>query len=447
MHRLFSPYRSVFRIPGSRSLFAVALLARVPATAKGMLLTLHIVLDLHRGYGAAGLVAMALTIGVAAGGPVLGRMVDRHGVRPVLVVTGLAESVFWLTAPFLPYAALLPATLVGGLVAVPVFPVIRQAVSVHVPGGQRRQAFALDSMIVEVAYMIGPAVAVLAVTGMHHAEPSMLAVGVLTLASAAALWPLGRILTPSLPHAADAADAAPTAEAQVSSEAARTAKAGRPFWLHPGLLLTLAVCMSANLVLSGTEVSVVASLRAVGQTQWAGVTIIAWCAASLVGGFWHGTTAKPLRLPVLMLMLGLGTVPIGIVASHGWIWAALALIPAGLVCAPTIASTAEAISRAVPDSARGQAMGLQGSALTLGGSLGAPLTGSIIDHSSPVWGFVVAGLIGTVLAGLALAYRPRPAAPTADPVAVEPVAVEPVAAGPVAVDTTDGELAVTAGSH
>ncbi|MEY9938252.1 MFS transporter [Streptacidiphilus sp. MAP5-3] len=423
MHRLFSPYRSVLRIPGTRSLFAVALLARVPSTAKGMLLTLHIVLDLHRGYGAAGLAAMALTIGVAAGSPVLGRMVDRHGVRPVLVVTGLAESVFWLAAPFLPYDALLPATLVGGLVAVPVFPAIRQAVSVHVPGGQRRQAFALDSMIVEVAYMIGPAVAVLVVTGLHRAEPAMLAIGVLTLAGAAALWPLGRILTPGLPGA------------EAASTATETVKGGRPFWLHPGLLLTLAVCMSANLVLSGTEVSVVASLRAVGQTQWAGVTIIAWCTASLIGGFWHGTTAKPLRLPVLMLMLGLGTVPIGVVAAHGWTWAALALLPAGLVCAPTIASTAEAISRSVPESARGQAMGLQGSALTLGGSLGAPLAGSVIDHSSPVWGFVVAGLIGTVLAGLALAYRPRAAAPggvVAAPADVATDAVPNAVAEPVA---------------
>ncbi|WP_037603459.1 MFS transporter [Streptacidiphilus rugosus] len=415
MHRLFAPYRSVFAIPGSRALFVVAFVARIPATAKGMLLTLHIVLDQHRGYGAAGLAAMALTLGFALGSPVAGKMVDRHGLRPVLLVTGAAEAVYWVGAPFLPYAALVVATFLGGMLAVPVFPVIRQAVAAHVPAQQRRQAFALDSMLVEMAYMIGPAVAVLAVTGIHTATPSMLGLSGLTLAAVAGLWPLGRLLGPG------------------SAAAGRTGRAGdarpeklpRGTWLNPGLVLILAVCMSANLVLSGTEVSVVASLRSHGETQWAGVTIIAWCTASLIGGFWHGSTARPRPLPVLMLLLGLLTVPVGVLGDLGWQWTCLALIPAGFVCAPTVASTAEAISRAVPESARGQAMGLQAAALTLGGSLGAPLAGSVIDNASPVWGFVVAGAIGSVLAGLALAYRPARTVPTAT--AEEPAVLADVA--------------------
>ncbi|SEM00527.1 MFS transporter [Streptacidiphilus jiangxiensis] len=396
MNRLFGPYRSVFAIQGSRALFAVALLTRIPGTAKGMLLTLHVVLDQHRGYGAAGVVAMALTLGFALGSPVAGRMVDRHGLRPVLVVTGVAESLYWVIAPSLSYPLLVGATFLGGLVSVPVFPVIRQAVAAHVPGGLRRQAFALDSMIVELAYMVGPAVAVIAVTGVHTATPSMYAIAALTLGAVVGMWPLGRILTRHpVPLGTDATD--PRTQAP--------AKLPRGTWLNPGLILVLAMCTAANLTLSGTEVSVVASLRQHGETQWAGVTIIAWCAASLVGGFWHGSTARPRRLPVLMLLLGLGTIPVGIVGALGWQWTCLALVPAGFVCAPTIASTAEAISGAVPASARGQAMGLQAAALTLGGSLGAPLAGSVIDHFSAVWGFAVAGVIGTALAALALAHE------------------------------------------
>ncbi|MEZ0091709.1 MFS transporter [Streptacidiphilus sp. EB129] len=395
MHRLFSPYRSVFRLPGARTLFVIAFLARIPATAKSMILTLHVVLDQHRGYGAAGILAMTLTLGFAIGSPVTGRMVDKHGLRPVLLVTGVAESLYWVSAPLLPYPALIPATLVGGVLAVPVFSVIRQAVAAQVPVEQRRQAFALDSMLVELAFMVGPAVAVLAVTGLHGAGTTMVGLSVLTLGAVAALWPLG-----SRFRGRDAADAGAAGDEPV-------AKLPRGTWLNPGLLLVLAVCMSANLVLSGTEVSVVATLRALGQTQWAGVTIIAWCAASLVGGFWHGSTSRPRRLPVLMLLLGLGTIPVGVIGGLGWAWTCLALIPAGFVCAPTVASTAEAISAAVPASARGQAMGLQAAALTLGGSFGAPLAGAVIDHSSAAWGFAVAGAIGAVLAGLALAYRPR----------------------------------------
>ncbi|WP_052434937.1 MFS transporter [Streptacidiphilus melanogenes] len=395
MHRLFGPYRSVFAIQGSRALFAVALLARVPGTAKGMLLTLHVVLDQQRGYGAAGVVAMALTLGFAIGSPIAGRMVDRHGLRPVLVVTGIAEALYWVIAPSLPYPALVAATFAGGVVSVPVFPVIRQAVAAHVPGELRRQAFALDSMIVELSYMVGPAVAVIAVTGLHTATPSMYATAVLTLASVLGLWPLGRIL---MPHRR--VDPAAQQDARE-----RPARLPRGTWLNPTLLLVLAMCTAANLTLSGTEVAVVASLREHGQTQWAGLTIIAWCCASLLGGFWHGSTPRPRRLSLLMLLLGLGTIPVGFIAGLGWQWTCLALIPAGFVCAPTIASTAEAISAAVPASARGQAMGLQAAALTLGGSLGAPLAGSVIDRFSPFWGFAVSGVIGTLLAALALGHE------------------------------------------
>ncbi|MEY9872951.1 MFS family permease [Streptacidiphilus sp. MAP12-33] len=425
MHRLFGPYRSVFAIQGSRALFAVALLARVPGTAKGMLLTLHVVLDQHRGYGAAGIVAMALTLGFALGSPLAGRLVDRHGLRPVLVVTGVAEFLYWLVTPSLSYPVLVGATFLGGLVSVPVFPVIRQAVAAHVPGELRRQAFALDSMIVELAYMVGPAVAVVAVTGLHTASPSMYAIATLTLGSVAGMWPLGRILTRH--HSPAGTD----------PRAQKRAKLPRGTWLNPRLVLVLAMCTAANLTLSGTEVSVVASLRQHGQTQWAGLTIIAWCAFSLVGGFWHGSTARPRRLPVLMLLLGLGTIPVGVIGGLGWQWIALALIPAGFVCAPTIASTAEAISAAVPASARGQAMGLQAAALTLGGSLGAPLAGSVIDRFSPAWGFAVAGVIGTVLALLALGHERWTRAhadPARTPIATAPAQADAVQANAVQAD-------------
>ena len=66
------------------------------STATGVTLTLHVVLDLDRGYGAAGLVGAAVTVGAAIGGPLLGRLVDRRGLRPVLVLTAIAEAIFWV---------------------------------------------------------------------------------------------------------------------------------------------------------------------------------------------------------------------------------------------------------------------------------------------------------------------------------------------------------------
>ncbi|HEX5542802.1 MAG TPA: MFS transporter, partial [Micromonospora sp.] len=76
-----APYRRVLALPGVRSLLLVAMLARIPVTAAGVTLTLYVVLNLGRGYFAAGLVAAAMTVGAALGAPLMGRMVDRRGLR------------------------------------------------------------------------------------------------------------------------------------------------------------------------------------------------------------------------------------------------------------------------------------------------------------------------------------------------------------------------------
>jgi MFS family permease len=110
------PYRRVLALPGVRSLMVLALLARIPITAIGVTMTLHVAQDLHRGWGAAGLVGAALTVGTAIGGPLNGRFVDRRGLRPMLVVTTVAEALFWVLAPFLAFTVLL-----GGAVVAPPF--------------------------------------------------------------------------------------------------------------------------------------------------------------------------------------------------------------------------------------------------------------------------------------------------------------------------------------
>src|SRR5512139_367143 len=93
------PYRRVLALPGVRSLMIVALIARIPIVASGITVTLHVVLDLHRGYAAAGLVGTAVTVGAAIGSPLLGRLVDRSGLRRMLTLTVAAEVLFWAVAP------------------------------------------------------------------------------------------------------------------------------------------------------------------------------------------------------------------------------------------------------------------------------------------------------------------------------------------------------------
>jgi MFS family permease len=112
-------------------------------------------------------------------------------------------------------------------------------------------------------------------------------------------------------------------------------------------------------------------------------------------------------------VLGALSIPVGVAGT--WWLLCLAVIPAGIACAPTIASTVDAVSRAVPAERRGQAMGLHSAALTVGGAIGAPLVGVVIDRGGPGWGMAVVGALVCViaLAGVAAQAARRRQAVTA----------------------------------
>jgi MFS family permease len=397
------PYRHVLALPGVRPLLLVALLARVPATMVGITLTLYVVNDLGRGYGAAGLVGALSTIGMALGGPAMGRLVDRRGLRPMLLITTAGSAVFWAVAPELPYPALLPVAFVGGALTLPVFSVIRQSLAALVPAEHRRAAFSIDSMSVELSFMAGPALAVVILTT-TSATATMRGVGVaLTLAG------LG-LYAFNPPTRSD-------------DERAAAAPAERHRVLTPRLVTVLLAVAGSTFVLAGTDVGIVAVLRQAGQlNDWGAVVFIAWGAYSLVGGFVYGALRHPWSPFVIMVLLGLCTMPVGL--AGGWQWLCLLLVPAGFLCAPVIASSSEVISRMVPASVRGEAMGWHGSALTAGTSLGAPAVGFVFDHHGSVWAFVLAGAGGAVVALLAmLVLRNRPEQPEAPTPTPEAVAV------------------------
>ena len=64
----FSVYRDLLSIVPVRRVLLVGMLARFPHAAAGVLLTLHVVLTLDKGYAAAGVVAALVTIGIAVPG-------------------------------------------------------------------------------------------------------------------------------------------------------------------------------------------------------------------------------------------------------------------------------------------------------------------------------------------------------------------------------------------
>ncbi|MBP1160088.1 MULTISPECIES: MFS transporter [unclassified Rhodococcus (in: high G+C Gram-positive bacteria)] len=379
-----------------RRLILVGMIARLPHSAAGLILTLHVVQTLGRGYAAAGLAAAALTIGIAVGSPWRGRLIDRIGLRRTLLPSVIAEGVLWPIVAFVPYQALIPVAFVCGAFALPIFTVVRQSISVLVGEADRRTAYALDSIGTELVFIVGPATGVF--LGTHFSTRyTLIAIGVsVVVAGLFLMWfnPPTRSETPAVAAGAEAA----VAPAVDDATAATLSAATRPGWLTAAAVGVFAASAGATLILAGTDVGILAALRASGEVQSLGVVFFFWCVSSIVGGLIYGAMHRPVSPALLLFLLGLFTLPMAF-ATSTFTLAALA-IPAGLFCAPVMAATGEAIADLVPEDRRGEAMGWQGTSFTLGGAVGSPLAGAMVDRAGPAAGFTAVAVVGMAI-GLA----------------------------------------------
>ncbi len=404
-----APYRHVLALPSVARLLLFAVVARIPQTAAGVVLTLHVVTHLKLGYGPAGVVATATTVGMAAGGPWRGRVIDRHGLRRALLPSLVMSALTWGFAPFLGFAGLTVLAFVGGLMSLPIFTVVRQSLSVLVGPQQRRTAYALDSVGVELSFMVGPAAGVLVATQVSTTAALLAAGGCQVLAGAALM-----LLDPptrsaaALPGPAGFAAAAvrPSSGGEGSPGAASGARPGGGLrWYAPGLVAVLGAAAAATVVLAGTDVGIVAVLRAHSALPLTGVVFVAWGLGSIAGGLVYGAAHRPVSPITLLLWLAVLTIPVGLAPTP--LLLTLTILPAAALCAPVISATADGVSRLVAEEFRGEALGWHGSALTIGSALGAPLAGATIDASAPWAGFAVVGGAGVVLAGLGLGLQLR----------------------------------------
>lgn len=419
------PYRQVLRLPGVARLLLLATVARVAPVASGIVLTMHVVLTLDKGYAAAGLVGTATTVGMAIGSPWRGRVIDKVGLRRALLPSVLASAVVWGIAPFVGYRWLLVVALLGGLLGLPLFTVVRQSLAVLVPEERRRPAFTMDSLAVELSYMIGPAGAVLAATT-FSTTAAVLGVGVAIVLSGIAFM----VLDPPTraadtePQAAVRPEPAPALEqpaAAVADGSRALPRTRYRDWLSVPLLAVFGASAAAGMVLAGTDVSVVAHLRDTDDVGMAWVIFLAWGISSMAGGLVFGAVHRAPSSFVLLLVLALLTVPVGLAPG---VWGlALAMLPAGALCAPMLTATADAVSRLVPEDVRGEAMGWQGSALTAGLAIGAPLSGAAIDGIGSWAGFAAVGVagLGVAVFGLAVTAWRRRDAPSTRPAPIRPV--------------------------
>ena len=394
-------YRTVLALRDVRNVVLLGLVVRIPLWAANVVLVLHVVSHLDRSYAQAGLLEGVATVAVSISGPWRGRMLDRIGVRRTLVPSIIVGAACWSIGPFVGYWLLLPLATLASLFVVPTFSIVRQALLHAVPEDRRQAALSVDAVALEISFMIGPTLGVLLATSWATPQ-TLLVCEFASLAGGVLLW----IANPPL---RDPGAKRPPVQ--------KDGRAGLG-WINPSVIAVLAACVGATVVLTGTDVGVVAALRHMGHQSWIGWELAVWGLGSAVGGIVYGALHKPIPAGVLLALLAAATIPVSL--ANGPIVLAVLLAFAGLFCAPTLTSTVDAMSRSVPERVRGEALGWHGSALTAGGALGAPLAGVAVDRWGWAGGFVLPACLSLAAALALLAVTPNAGRhdPVDDPVVV-----------------------------
>lgn len=391
----FATYAEVLRNPVVRRILLVGMATRVPMWAANVVITLHVVGHLGRSYTEAGIISTVVAAGLAISSPWRGRLLDRVGLRTTITPSILVGAAVWSIAPWLGYWPLVVLAGVASLFTAPTFAIVRQVLIGQVPDHQRTTVLSVDSVATEITFLIGPVLGVLAATRL----PTPVALLVCQLAVVAGTCVLWAANPPLFSEHSDLS----AGKVPVRS------------WLTPAVLSVLAITATCTIILTGEDLAIVAALRSWDRATSIGWVLALWGAGSAVGGLVYGALRRHPSAAWLLVGLAATSVLVALTPDRS-VWFVVALVVSGVCCAPTITATVDDLSRAVPASVRGEAMGWHGSALTLGSAAGAPVIGLGLDHGGWTWGFAVAGLLGLLIAvpGVFLTRRRSAAAAPAD---------------------------------
>ena len=294
-------YARILRTPGVAIVVFATLIGRMPIGISGLAILLF-VRDVTGSFASAGLCAGALALGSAAGAPLQGRLIDRRGVHMLfplavfhaaglLVVLGAGEAGAGT-------ALLAAGSLLAGVATPPVSSVLRSRWPFLlaerpelIPG-----AFALDSVMIELIFVIGPLLttAVVATVGAQYA---------LIVSAACALG--GVVLM--LGGLRGRPGPEPTAEGERAL--------GLGALAAPGLRTLVLASLPVGFTLGTIEVVLPAYSADEGAEELAGVLLAVWSGASGAAGLAWGAFGG--RVPLLSAHLRLAwLLPLAIAPLH-----------------------------------------------------------------------------------------------------------------------------------
>ncbi|QRK10460.1 MFS transporter [Archangium violaceum] len=313
--------------------------------------------------------ASACSVGAALAAPWRGRMLDRE---PLL--TGLRRGLYWqalLTVGLCAAATLrAPApVLLAGALLLGVMPSgvqggIRALLASVAPASRLEAAFALDAVLVEVQWVLGPLL-----VGMASASGvPLLALGLMGMSALAA-----SVLSQGLPER----PLSPVPASVVTRE-------GPGVWRTPGVLAVLVLVTVLGVSWGALEAGVPPRLEevGVGAAQW-GVLAALLSAVSAVGGLVYtllpgarGRAEGTWRAKLMLGLWGLLLLPLGWMASLQGL--GLWLVAAGLFLAPLTGTLTFLLQRTLPPARHAEGFSFYSACWSLGVAGGGALAGSLL---------------------------------------------------------------------
>jgi MFS family permease len=379
-------YRRVLREPGVRWLLGTSLVARLPAS----MTSLAIILRISRGTGSytrAGIAAACYVAGAALFGPVLGRIADRLGRHPVLLIASCTNAVGVIVlsqlSPRLTTVISLLA-LVAGACTPPVAASIRSLWPHLVPRDSRPLLYSLDATLQELSFLTGPALVALLGYLAGTAAP---------LVGSATLGLSGTI-----------ALASHTAVRSANIEPHRA----RGLLRTPGLAAVLSILLFLMIGIGIENVAVVAFAGVRHASGQAGLLLAVESLGSLVGGTMMGpraTSGGSSVLPTVVLLTACG---FGVLALASRLFELyLLLFLAGTVLAPAFGCIYAIMGALAPQAAAVEAFSWTQTAILSGLAIGPAVAGVLAQNAGARVTFLAAaasGIIAVVLSRL----RPAP---------------------------------------
>jgi MFS family permease len=394
---VIAKYRTVLSTPGAFRLFATALVGRSP---QGMssLAVLLLVRGVTHSYAAAGVAVGAYALASAGSAPVIGRLVDRFGPRRVLApcagAQGCAYAMLAIAGGARAGAGVLIAlSAVAGVLMPPIAPVVRALLrDVFEDVSVRETAYALEAVIQELIWIVGPLVVALVIAFVS-------ATGAIVLLGAVAVC--GTSLFVRVPV--------------VRGARPRGVKPGRGSALLSGELRVLLVpVLLTGTALGAIEVGLPSLALHAGSRPAAGLLLALWSVGSMTGGLWYGArkwnSSLASRYRWLLVLAVLCTAPL--IAARSIAAGVLGALLAGLTVAPVFSCQYALVGRTVTPGHETEAFTWVAAALVGGLAAGSATGGAVIGAAGVSAPFVVACAVTTVAAVFAVGVRGAPYALT-----------------------------------